>query len=1218
MGRNRNGRKKQLLGVDNHEQSQASSLLIDFEHSDPPAENATTAYGGLDGAEDVGGDVGAYMQEEPYADEAGSSYGAREYAESPAMSGLSQQLRSATLSMPPPAETRFFSEADFNDDSDGERVGDVDIHTDDPGARYISEAAPSSPPGISDELPASGKQVTTPRPTSGHVRTPSIPKRPTRMDNLSKAVNNYVPSSLAIAIPSAALSPPRVARPLSFATFMSPTSDNERHSMPPGPPPSDPRRQSWGSDAGHKTLDEVLSLDNPHSDPSQAPGMMRYPSGDADNSERILWSRWDTVVDGPITRRWLLVGYLRGMQIWDCTSLDAPKELLNLPDVSWGRIWQASVLPSPASGPDQLQRARPLIGIIAKQTSRDPRFLIYSLHSHDIIKTIAAPGLVSFSANNHFIVLSTSNPTSITVLSACTFSVLHVISAPSLVPFFRPLPTNNNAQDTSVLLPDIDPTAPPADHEPRPVFALSHRLLAFASTPPRSDTKPGGSITTSTINQADLRDTALRVGTTIGTSVLSGMRSLGGMAITAARSRMAGPTAPMPAPPARPFQSRSAPSRRASVDISDDVHLRGDPSSAAPVPTVGNAFVTVLDLRPLLHDDNGKPEGIAEWEPSQRAHVAALRFSEDGTQVVVVPEDGQTLPVFRLRPPSRAKRRVAQDTDSVMPEDGQPHHIYDLRRGRTSGHIEVVEPASDGRWVAIGSRKRTVHVFATNPYGGPADERSHVSGRVLNSLKLPPASTTSVAPIKRLYAHKPPITEVSGAPIPPLAFTFITSSSSLPKSLLPPSAQSPPSSRPTSAGSSPSPEPLSPVGRRRPTNYQDLLSFDPVHGTLTLYRLFIETRGAEGNALVVPGTGYSLPLTSISLPARPSFAGSSKTPVSALSKMMERSSELIAREAEVAVWPLRRARDWEALRTPLSLQVPSAKKRVVLSSKPSWLAYAELQTSSLSKRIMPRTIYLQHQFSFFALNDDYHGLLRRHKYNLAGRVIAVRRAVSVSAHPTSAGDAAFLAHEHGGTPASFDESLSSAITSSLEYPSSPPVIPMYPNGAPGTSGSFKNSLPIHRMADNVTDGIGRLRSQIGRVRSPRVLPSRGEQTSTSVPLEFDEEDEDFVLERGGRRMEDDALSHATSQDDGPSVSTPSSGADVLDNARGHEAHVEESDPWPSWEHAVDEVEPFDEISAVGFMDEEHDAHSAGLQRTVTAKASKKKRRARGVPDATLT
>ena len=73
-------------------------------------------------------------------------------------------------------EPHHFSEADFNDDSDGERVGDIDIHTDDPGSRYVGEAAPSASPGISDELPTSGRRVITSRPTSGHVPTPSIPK----------------------------------------------------------------------------------------------------------------------------------------------------------------------------------------------------------------------------------------------------------------------------------------------------------------------------------------------------------------------------------------------------------------------------------------------------------------------------------------------------------------------------------------------------------------------------------------------------------------------------------------------------------------------------------------------------------------------------------------------------------------------------------------------------------------------------------------------------------------------------------------------------------------------------------------------------------------------------------------------------------------------------------------------------------------------------------
>lgn len=62
--------------------------------------------------------------------------------------------------------------------------------------------------------------------------------------------------------------------------------------------------------------------------------------------------------------------------------------------------------------------------------------------------------------------------------------------------------------------------------------------------------------------------------------------------------------------------------------------------------------------------------------------------------------------------------------------------MYDLRRGRTSAIIEGMDWAEDGRWVAIGSRKRTVHVFAVNPHGGKTDVSSHLEGRVKNSGEL--------------------------------------------------------------------------------------------------------------------------------------------------------------------------------------------------------------------------------------------------------------------------------------------------------------------------------------------------------------------------------------------------------------------------------------------------------------------------------------------------
>jgi WD40 repeat protein len=58
--------------------------------------------------------------------------------------------------------------------------------------------------------------------------------------------------------------------------------------------------------------------------------------------------------------------------------------------------------------------------------------------------------------------------------------------------------------------------------------------------------------------------------------------------------------------------------------------------------------------------------------------------------------------------------------------------VYTLRRGRTSAVVEGADWSKDGRWLAIGTKKRTVHVFSVNPYGGKADIASHLEGRVRN------------------------------------------------------------------------------------------------------------------------------------------------------------------------------------------------------------------------------------------------------------------------------------------------------------------------------------------------------------------------------------------------------------------------------------------------------------------------------------------------------
>jgi hypothetical protein len=104
-------------------------------------------------------------------------------------------------------------------------------------------------------------------------------------------VRNYVPTSISIAIPSASPSPPRVSLPISFGRFMSPT-----HPSAPLEGTGVDRRRSWGMEAGAKTLDEVLTLDQHQSSrtSAQRSDLPRYPG--SDDSEYINWARWDALL----------------------------------------------------------------------------------------------------------------------------------------------------------------------------------------------------------------------------------------------------------------------------------------------------------------------------------------------------------------------------------------------------------------------------------------------------------------------------------------------------------------------------------------------------------------------------------------------------------------------------------------------------------------------------------------------------------------------------------------------------------------------------------------------------------------------------------------------------------------------------------------------------------------------------------------------------------
>lgn len=273
----------------------------------------------------------------------------------------------------------------------------------------------------------------------------------------------------------------------------------------------------------------------------------------------------------------------------------------------------------------------------------------------------------------------------------------------------------------------------------------------------------------------------------------------------------------------------------------------------------------------------------------------------------------------------------------------------------------------------------------------------------------------------------------------------------------------------------------------------------------------------------------------------------------------------------------------------------------------SWLARAELSTCSRSPQVLPRSLYLSHQFTFWTLGEDYHALLRQYQFDVRGHKIHVRREVQVSVgvglNNTSDRFVEDLDLQRA-VSSSFDEPLASALAGDLvgDYATSvPTILPMYPNGVSGaqsissikTPAFIRNSIPIRRLGDGMSEGLGRIRREISssyhksKVRSPSLGPRRDGEDSISVPLEFDEEDEDFL--GVVRSTGDSAIKGATGISAESGTSCTSASVSVNDAAP---PTPDVEDIWKGWEsrevgQAVEEMESFDDISVVGLLDEDH-------------------------------
>ncbi|KAL1686523.1 hypothetical protein GGG16DRAFT_64098 [Schizophyllum commune] len=831
-----------------------------------------------------------------------------------------------------------------------------------------------------------------------------------------------------------------------------------------------------------------------------------------------------------------------GLQLWDCTDLAGVRELLSIDGralAGIGKIVYAAPLP--------LRPGQTEVFIAVLVNERDSSSLIvYSLVSHEIVKQVRLPGpATQFESSRDWIVVGLAAPKAeLRVLSLSTLEVLGIIPGAGL---HLSLSTYASASHTSISQSDVSNST--AANSPEPVFALSGRLLAYATTPPDAATASTSFASISAVTAPADISFASGLG-----SAASGLSQLVGRA------------------------ARGETTREELTRTRDDLARAGASVAGAGTPTIATKGKEA---------EHQVPRQVAVL-PSPGQPISRIRFNAEGIQILAARSDGTSAAVWALSPDVNLS--TSEQTDGDLRETASL--VYTLRRGRTNAVLDSTAWAWDGRWVALASKRRTVHVFATMPYGGPPDGYSHAEGKVRNPASLQPLGVET-HPLVRLrftrvnQGHLSPVADsmypagIAGHgarhDAAPLAVVFLRSNEQrkLPASLQPtnPSTNFAPSTsagrlsvsagrssgsfgrftpstsagrftpstsagRPTSVLSSTSTgsdAPLSPRGQASAphgNNHQDVLVFDPADGTLSLRRITTELRPRDAGGMAVSIAGTSISLSTLGALGRSPSVGAGKSGAPGISPASSASGGrdetpmvLSATEDVVATWRVRRDPEWAEVRERVVVDGAHVPQQQVVTAKDA-LALAELSTFPRASAMLPRSVYLTHQFTFRALGEDYHALLRQYRFTVSGPVISVRH--EVVAKPGAVDGFVDGMDDIEPERASFDAPLAHAISADVGAPVQT-VLPMLPNGRPRSFMSGIPSLPARTpipirvpslssrrasgggnrasfiaVADRMGEGI---RRGYSKIRAPSHGPASVDE---SVPLEFDEEDEDFA------------------------------------------------------------------------------------------------------------
>ncbi|KAI5474666.1 WD40/YVTN repeat-like-containing domain containing protein [Pseudohyphozyma bogoriensis] len=872
------------------------------------------------------------------------------------------------------------------------------------------------------------------------------------------------------------------------------------------------------------------------------------PEGESDG-DRVVWGAWDTLSSDDAQgqpRRVLLMAYASaGFSIWDASHLDTWTEVLNIPSLDSvlgslaskypsgvGSILGACVLPTPTRTPSSTSNSgnwtesRPLVAILTRDNARPAasRVLLYSLRAHQVVHDVEIEGDAHrIACNKRFIVVSTTSPLA-----------LHVLSASTLHPTpFSPL--------TDVAGSRFDGA---------PVFDLGKggRILAYASTTPvptlRNDGEPArpgsGLLSQRGMFDSDHHDdpygpasppqngfmgdgrTAGQVGgdvaRRVGEGVLSGVKAIGDLGFSYWNARGGGGEAQASTSVAGKHFSKSAPLpsvpgfERRSPPLRPSASTRT--SSSGETATSGT--VIALDLLSYSPPSTTKParrrpsrsappsglKVVAHFRPYHHS-IALLSLAPSSSLLLTASAQGHAFDVFEMKPavPVGVSATEAERM-SDEPSTGKVWHRYRLNRGYTSARTTMASWSSDLRFVGVGTGKGTTHIYAIQPFGGKPHLETHFAPKVTNAQELQPLSV-SLSTISRIRRSSSPGNPDSFFSPPSLVFLPKADSHASSFRLSTPSCKAPPSPIPNRASMRSPRSPTIPFSHSSPstaptTTFQDCLLFYPQSGACVLDRLttFPAPVSAEGAVAAASRGDVGLLAT---------------TAVSGLSQLMKTRGqsavtpqvEFVVACADKAEWSVARQPGWGDVQD--YFDVEGVGLPPVYATRFS--AQAEIETFSRSPLVLPRSIYQSQQFDFFALPEHHLSQTSMGNFALPLRHLPMRSEVRVRQGDDSFAPSSdttspdLLGPDPDSIPASFDQPIKSAMQTILDSEAalvsrSPKTLtPTFPNGVAGKQGRWRDALPIRSVAPTVNEGLGRMRRELGRVRASAIVPRRRASSS---------------------------------------------------------------------------------------------------------------------------